>query len=371
MVLMADARIAIVSGRRNGGQVVDTIEVLDLSKEAPPPDQTVHYWDRVTGSGKGFSGLYPGLHWLPSGDLFFSRTGWKSHGLSEPNAARFRFSGHVDGTWTDFAPLNNPDRKEGCSVLLIDDTRDNPQARVFVAGGRSPGQAAIRDCEIIDVSDPQNTRGWQPAKPMKHARIGVSSVVLPDGRIMVVGGRKTHDRFDDAPDFPLECEIYDPESNTWAVTPPMRFPRQYHSVAILLPDGRVFTSGGVDARLGRYTAPGNQQTSEAYSPAYLNSENRPEVVDAPSDAKYGDVIEIGSPSAAAVRAVSLLSPGAITHHTDPSQRYIKLQFSRGAGNTLRARIPSTADTAPPGYYLLFIVDAMGVPSVGQFLNLDG
>ena len=369
MVTMSDGRVVIVSGFADGGRVVDDIEVLDLTKGPPNPGQTEHYWDRVEGSNKSFPGLYPGLHWLPSGDLFFSRTGWRSQGSPE-TAARFRFSDRIAGAWTEFAPMNGPDRKEGSSVLLIDDTGAQPQAWVFVVGGRSSEQEAINDCEMIDVSDPPNTPGWQRSAPMNHARIGVSSVILPDGTVMVVGGRKTFDRFDTDPDFALKCEIYDPDQDTWAVTPPMQYPRQYHSVAVLLPDGRVFTSGGVDARLGRYVAAGNQKSSEAYSPAYLNSANkRPKITEAPDNASYGDSIEIKSPQAAALRSICLISPGAITHHTDSSQRYIKLQFSRGTGDTLRVRMPRTADTATPGYYLLFVLDALKIPSVAKFIKL--
>lgn len=369
MASMPGGRVAILSGTGGGHVgVVEDIEVLDIDKEIPPNEGTEYYWDLVQGSKKRFTGLYPGLHWLPSGDLFFSRTGWNSHTQAGGNAARFRFSKDLMGAWTDFARMNEPDRKEGCSVLLIDDTNDKSRALVFVAGGRSSGRSAINDCELIDVSDPANTSGWQRTAQMSHDRIGVSSVVLPDGRVMVVGGRKTHDRFDTRPDFPLECEIYDPQNDSWAVTPPMRFPRQYHSIALLLPDGRVFTSGGVDSRRG-FGAKGNQQSSEAYSPAYLSAQFRPEIAQAPSEAQYDTIIDIESPQAPAVSSICLIFPGEITHHTNANQRYITLWFNRVADNRIQVRMPRTENTAPPGHYLLFILDSMRVPSPAHFIRL--
>lgn len=367
MVTMADGRVAIVSGTAGGGGgVVDDIEVLDLSKPAPPAGTGVYYWDLVAGSGKTFSGLYPGLHWLPSGDMFFTRTGWNSHGGLGNQASRFTFSAALNGSWTDFAPMTYEDRKEGCSSLLIDDTGATPLVKVFVAGGRTAAEPAIRNCEIIDVSDPAATPGWRETAPMNHARIGITSVVLPNGKIMVIGGRQTSGRFDPAPVFVYECEIYDPETDSWAVTPAMTYPRQYHSVALLLPDARVFTSGGVDASLAEY----NQTTTEVYAPEYLNGGARPSINGAPATAAYGATIVVNSNEAAQVASVCLIAPGAVTHHTDSYQRYIKIKIDSRTATTLDVKIPGNSNIAPPGYYMLFVVDNSGVPSEGRFIRIS-
>ena len=368
MVTMADGRVAIVSGTAGGGGggVVEDIEVLDLSKPVPPPGTGVYYWDIVAGSTKSFSGLYPGLHWLPSGDMFFTRTGWNSHGGLGSQASRFTYSGALTGAWTDFAPMTYEDRKEGCSALLIDDTGITPVSKVLVTGGRIPAEPAINNCEIIDVSDPTTAPGWQETTPMTHARIGNTTVVLPNGKVMVVGGRQTSGRFDGAPIFVYECEIYDSDTDSWAVTPPMTFPRQYHSVALLLPDARVFTSGGVDASL----PDSNQKTTEVYAPEYLSGGARPLITSAPAAASYGAIITVDSGEAADIASVCLIAPGAITHHTDSYQRYIKIKIESQAATSLDVRIPSDSNTAPPGYYMLFIVDNAGVPSEAHFMQLS-
>ena len=283
MVGMNDGRIAILSGTPGGGTVGD-IEVIDMSDATPG-------WQTVTGGNKPFTGLYPGFHWLPSGDMFFTRTGWNSHALATNDVSLFTFSGATAGTWTDLAPMTFPDRKEGASLLLIDNTSASPTAKVFVAGGHAPSQPAIKECEIIDISTPATTSGWVQTADMSNARIGMACIALPNGKVMVVGGRQTSGRFDPAPVFVFVGEIYDPATDSWAVTPPMSYGRQYHSSVVLLPDARVFASGGVDASLGGGAA-GNMQTSEAYSPEYLTLGARPSITTAPASAAYGASIAV-------------------------------------------------------------------------------
>ena len=371
LVALPDGRTAVVSGTPGGGGTVSDLEVIDMSETHPS-------WQVVTGGSKTFSGLYPGIHGLPSGDLFFSRTGWNSHG-TDKDAARFRFdeapansppstSGpSLSGTWTDFAPLSYPDRREGSSVLLIDDKRNGPTAKVFVAGGQTSQEAAIKHCEIIDVTDP-DTAAWTETSPMTHARIGVTSVVLPDGRILVVGGRQTTGRFDPTPKFVLPCEIYDPATDRWQVTPPMSYPRQYHSTALLLPDGRVFASGGVDRRLG-HGAAGNQQSAEVYSPAYLSVGPRPTHDWTKKLVSYHTSQNITTEKTSDVDSVCLIAPCAVSHHTDSHQRYIKLRYGAISGTEMVFHTPSSQDVAPPGYYLFFLVNKAGVPSLGHWVQI--
>lgn len=369
MVTLADGRIAIVSGTAGGAPgVVGDIEVLDLSKPAPPVGTTVHYWDLVAGSSKTFSGLYPGLHLAPTGELVFTRTGWNSHVGIPNSASRFAFATPTSGSWTDFAPLAFPDRKEGASVILVDDTGAAPQARILVMGGQSATEPAIANCEMIDITDPATPTGWAEVEPMVHPRIGMSAVILPDGRVMAVGGRQTSNRFDTSPIYVMNCEIYDPASDTWAETPPMAYPRQYHSAAVLLADGRVFTSGGVDATLG-FGVPMNQKTSEIYTPQYLSGGPGPAITAAPPSASFGDVIQVDTPDPSTVSKACLLAPGSISHHTDTQQRHVNLRIQATTASSVEVRMPGTPQTAPPGVYMLFLVGDTGAPSVSHFIEL--
>lgn len=369
MVTLADGRIAIVSGTAGGASgVVDDMEVLDLSKPAPPAGTTVHYWDLVGGSSKTFSGLYPGLHIVPTGELVFTRTGWNSHTGIADSAARFAFSTATSGSWIDFAPLAYPDRKEGASVIMVDDTGTAPQAKILVMGGRSGTEPAIANCEVIDITDPATSLGWAEVSPMAHPRIGMSAVILPDGRVMAVGGRQTPSRFDTTPIYVMNCEIYDPATDTWAETPPMAYPRQYHSAAVLLADGRVFTSGGVDATLG-FGASGNQKTSEIYTPQYLSGGPGPAIIAAPASASFGDVIQVDTPNPSSVQQACLLALGSISHHTDTQQRHVNLLIQSATASSVNVRMPGIAETAPPGVYMLFLIGDTGAPSVSHFIQL--
>ena len=360
MVAMNDGRTAILSGTSGGGTVAD-IEVIDMSAATPG-------WQTVVGGNKPFSGLYPGFHWLPSGDLFFTRTGWNSHTLATNEVSRFTFSGPTNGSWTNLAAMNFPNRKEGASVLLIDDTGATPIAKVFVAGGQAPGLPAIKESEIIDISTPATTAGWVQTSDMANVRIGVACIILPTGKVMVVGGRQTSNRFDAAPIFVFVGEIYDPATDSWATTPPMSYGRQYHSSVVLLPDARVFASGGVDSSLG-FGPAGNTQTAEAYSPEYLTLGARPTITTAPITAGYGATVAVDTPVAPNITSVCLIAPGAPTHHTDTHQRYIKVGFSQTTATQISIEIPSSNNVAPPGYYMLFIVDNAGVPSIGHFIQV--
>ena len=137
---------------------------------------------------------------------------------------------------------------------------------------------------------------------------------------------------------------------------------------MLLPDARVFASGGVDASLG-FGATRNTQTAESYSPEYLTLGARPTITTAPTSVTYGATVNVGTPDAPNIASVCLIAPGAATHHTDTHQRYVKIGFSQATLTQLSIKIPSSNNVAPPGYYMLFLVDSAGAPSLGHFIQV--
>jgi hypothetical protein len=142
----------------------------------------------------------------------------------------------------------------------------------------------------------------------------------------------------------------------------MRTPRQYHGTALLLPDGRVVVAGSGDS----YGGP-DQTVAEFYSPPYLFKGPRPVISAAPSEVAYGSSFSVQSPDAASVSAVTLIRLGSVTHQFDEDQRFLELPFST-SGNTLTIQSPAHANLAPPGHYMLFLVNAQGVPSVAAIVR---
>jgi hypothetical protein len=166
----------------------------------------------------------------------------------------------------------------------------------------------------------------------------------------------------------LPAEIYHPATDKWTPTASMAHPRQYHSIAVLLPDGRVLTAGGIDPTLGAAPAR-DQRYLEVFTPSYLLAGTRPVITAAPANVAYGATFDVQTPTPGTIGSVALLRPCAMTHHTDAGQRYIKLPITGRTPDRIHVGAPANGNIAPPGFYMLFILDAGGVPSVAHFVHL--
>ena len=357
VLTLSDGRILAVSG---------------LSGTAPIEiyDPAANTWTTVAGGDHGFPELYPSLHLLPSGEVFYSRAGWAS--AAGAQTAYLRFTGTNAGSWINLGQQQFFDRQEGTAVIQIDTTVSPPSAIITIFGGGVSGVPTSRNpqsCERIDVSRLSPAPAWQRVPPadMNYPRGNVSGVLLPDGSILAVGGQR-NGKWSADPQPVLPCEIYHPATNTWAVTAPMAHPRQYHSIAVLLPDGRVLTAGGIDPTLGGAPAR-DQRYLEIFTPSYLMRGPRPTITGAPSSVAYSVTIDIDTPDAASIDSVVLIRPCAMTHHTDAGQRYIKLPITGSDPALIRVMAPANGNIAPPGPYMLFILNAAGVPSVGHFIGI--
>ena len=168
-------------------------------------------------------------------------------------------------------------------------------------------------------------------------------------------------------DAVLPAELWSPTTETWKTLASMSAPRLYHSEGLLLPDGRVLISGG--GRFNDDTEPVYQYSAEFFSPPYLfkNSGERPTITSAPSQLSYGKNFTVATPNAAQIAMVSLIRFGSVTHSINMSQRFLRLSFTAGSGS-LSIVAPANANLAPPGNYMLFIVDTTGVPSVAAAVH---
>jgi hypothetical protein len=256
--------------------------------------------------------------------------------------------------------------------------------RVMVLGGSDRDREGdeprlpTASTEIFDESDP--AAGWRQGPPLAVERSHANSVLLPDGTVATVGGGYgevggEYYRWEYDPERHTHVELYDPRTGSVTLGPAQTEGRTYHSTALLLPDGRVMSAGDdVNGRPTQDNPTGtgtgtSDDTAEIYSPPYLFRGPRPRIAAAPAHVAHGARFEVRTPDGDVERAV-LVAPGAVTHAVDTNQRVVELARPvRVPGEGYRLRAPSSRDVAPPGYYMLFLLDSKGVPSVAPFVRL--
>ena len=183
--------------------------------------------------------------------------------------------------------------------------------------------------------------------------------LLPDGTVLASGGMSTSDGTDLSKAV-LPAEIWNPDTETWTTVASLTNGREYHSTALLLPDGRVLMAGG-GALPGRAT---DQTNAEIYSPPYLFKGTRPTITLRTGAVRAaGSSFDITTPDAASITKVSLVRSPSVTHAFDQNQRFQFLNFTTGSGK-VTVQAPANANLAPPGDYMLFLLNGNGVPSVG-------
>ncbi|MCH8919986.1 MAG: DUF1929 domain-containing protein [Chloroflexi bacterium] len=325
-VTLPDGRTLVLSGRDEQGDLTNVVEIYDPASGS-----------QVVSGANQFLNLYPWMHVLPSGKVF--------------NAGPTNLTSEFDpatATWQAIAPNNYGARQDGSSVLLPLRPPDY-RPEVLIMGGDNP---ATNTAEMIDLEE--QTPAWSPTGSMNYARHHANPVLLPDGKLLVVGGTPVANSASEAV---LAAELFDPETATWTEMASMVRPRIYHSTAILLPDGRVLAAG-TD---GEFTA-------EIYSPPYLFQGPRPEISSAPPTSAYGNTFQVSSPDAQDIAKVVLIRPAAVTHSVNMEQRYVEMEFVAGSG-VLTVQAPPSANLAPKGYYMLFVVNSAGIPSEATFILL--
>lgn len=203
---------------------------------------------------------------------------------------------------------------------------------------------------------------------MTYPRAFSSSVVLPNGSVVVVGGQSIPQPFTDTAAV-LTPEIWNPSTQMFSLLNPMQTPRTYHSTALLLPDGRVFVGGGGQCGTGCVE---NHLNAEILTPPYLLNSNgtlatRPVIQQAPTSAALGGSITVTTNSA--ITSFALMRLSSITHTVNNDQRRVPLTIASSSGQSYTLTIPSDPGIVLPGYYMLFALNSQGVPSVSTTIQI--
>lgn len=300
-------------------------------------------------------GLYAHLILLSSGKIFYTGAqAFGNYGVSPriltlpPNFNTAIAQQLVSG-------LQRPGYGNQAASVLLPPAQDQ---KVMITGGGNSTGAATNRVNIVNLS---NSTTYTAAASLRYARLHHNAVLLPDRTVFVCNGSGGEE---DLSQSTLPAEIYNPATNTWtAVETPSVSGRVYHSVAVLLPDGRVVVAGGNPDR-GIY-----ENRIEIYSPAYV-SQPKPTISSAPTAATYNTTITIQTDQPATnIQWVHLIRPMATTHGLDTEQRLVDLPINSRSGNALNVQITSNRNIAPPGYYMLFVVNNNNIPSVARWLQL--
>jgi YVTN family beta-propeller protein len=240
--------------------------------------------------------------------------------------------------------------------------------KVLKAGGAPlyEGADANRNAYIIDMGG--GGVSVRKLAPMNYARVFHNSVVLPNGQVVLIGGQTRAAAFTDDRSV-LAPELFDPVTETFTALPPMTVPRNYHSSALLLPDARVLATGGGLCGAG---CAANHPDVEILSPHYLfnadgSPATRPVISAAPTQAAHGTSMAVSTN--APVAAFSLVRMGSTTHTVNNDQRRVPLQFTTAGINAYAVQVPSNPGIALPGLYMLFAINADGVPSVARIVRI--
>lgn len=288
---------------------------------------------------------YPWTFLLPDGDLFTA-------GPQKP-ARRFNPADTpiVDSPARQYNQISSQRgvNMDGTAVLLPLRPPDYAP-RVLVLGGSAPD--AQQTAEMIDLS--AASAAWQALPDLKMPRDKVNSVLLPDGRVLIVGGIDT--LIDGGP-----AEIFDPDdpASGFLQGPSMKHIRAYHSAAILLPDASVAMGGDPN---------GGTTPNERYRPSYM-FKPRPQITGSAATLAYSAAFSVQTQVPGAIAEVVLMRPGAVTHGFNHNQRYVGCAITGTSPTAVDAMAPPDGTIAPPGYYLLFLVDRDRTPSEGVWVRL--
>ena len=324
----------------------DTAAKLNLIPEVYAPG--TNKWRALTAASRSVP-YYPMMFVAPNGSVF--NVG--------PDQATAFLNTAGKGSWSSGPSRNFGYRDYGTAVMY-------DGGKILVVGG---GNTPTNTAEAIDLT---GAGSWSYVGSMAVPRRQLNATLLADGKVLVTGGTNATG-FNSAPTSSavLAAELWDPANpGQWRQLSSMSHHRLYHSTALLLPDARVLSVGSGQPAASGLT---DDYTAEIFSPPYLFNPDgtpatRPVITTAPASVAYGQTFTVKTGSAASITRVTLIRLSAVTHSFNQNQRMNVLSFSAGS-SAITVTAPLDANLAPPGHYMLFIVNGNGVPSVAKIVRL--
>jgi galactose oxidase len=352
---LADGRVVTVAGRDEASLVVLIPEIWENNR-----------WVQLPGASLRFP-YYPRQFVAPNGKVFYAgervRSQWLNVDAVTPNGR---------GSWTSGTGLVHlwPYNRDYGSAVMYD------AGKILVVGGGGnlnwstndpKASAPTATAETIDLS--ATGPHWTSTDNMRYPRRHLNATILPDGQVLVTGGTSAGG-FNTLSGSVRAAEVWSPKTGHWTLLASNSVDRAYHSVSMLLPDATVLHGASGDANVPLTTTPYPRQTNhEIFRPPYLFKGARPTITSTSKTVNYGETFTVTTPNAAQITQVRWIRLGSVTHAFDANQRANTLTFARGSG-LVRVTTPSNSRLAPPGHYLLFVLNRNGVPSVGKIIKVQ-
>ncbi|MFF5918688.1 galactose oxidase-like domain-containing protein [Streptomyces flavochromogenes] len=356
LVTLGDGKVLAVSGLNDVGDVV-------------PGDNEIYDPETKTWSKGPFRYFptYPSLFLTQGGKLLYTGSN-AGYGPAE--------KGRAPGLWdlrknsfTKLGGLTDPDQLETSASLILPPAQ-NQKVMVLGGGGVGESSRSTARTSIIDVSEDSPVFTDGPALPQGTRYL--SSVLLPDDTVFTTGGSEDY-RGRGGSDI-LKAQFYDPRSNAFTAAAAPTVGRNYHSEALLLPDGRVATFGSDplfgdkdNTRLGTF-----EQRVEVFTPPYLHKAgaDRPVLGEGPQELDQNGRATFKTKDAGRIVRARLMRPSAVTHTTDVEQRSVEVGLTRSQnGTTVTVDVPEDRTLVPPGWYMLFVTDENGIPSEAKWIQV--